>query len=309
MTNICLSICIPTKGRLEILKNTLDSIYLDYGGNFEDFEVVLSDNSTDELLPQLLKSYKHFPNIVYEKTTSEGFLNSMNALKMGNGVFLKLHNDYTIFNKGTLTAMISFIKSEMTLKPLIFFSNYEKNKNNVATYDSFNSFAYELSFLNTWSTGFSIWKEDYHKLATANVNKIFPHTSLLLSQFYKKTFMVNDLLLFKNQEVNRKGGYNLFEAFAVQYLKMIEASCQNGHITNHTFNHIKKDLFDNFLVVWYYNTMIKKNQYTFNLEHIKSSVAVYYSKAGYYKMVVLAYKKALLKGVKRKILRLLKTKS
>lgn len=304
--DICLSICIPTKGRLEILKNTLDSIYLDYEGSHEEFEVVISDNSTDDLLPQMLSQYDCHPNIVYEKTTSEGFLNSINALKMGKGMFLKLHNDYTIFKAGALSEMISFIKHEATAKPLIFFSNDEKGNNKIARFNSFDSFIYDLSFLNTWSTGFAIWKEDFHKYSRKEVNKIFPHTSLMLYQYEKKSFVINDVSLFSNQEVNKKGGYNLFNAFAVQYLKMVEDCLKQKQISLRTFKHIKQDLFKKFLVVWYYNTKVAINQYTFDLSDIKASITVFYSEIEYYRMIISAHKMAVFKSVKRGFLSIFK---
>lgn len=304
--SIWLSICIPTKGRVEILKNTLDSIYLDYEGSYDDFEVVISDNATDDLLPQMLEGYNKYPNIFYEKSTSKGFLNSMNALKIGKGLLLKLHNDYTTLNKGALVEMISFVKEVVTLKPLIFFSNFELRNNKITACNSFDTFSYEVSFLNTWSTCFAIWKEDFDKQSKMPVNQIFPHTSLLLAQHQKSSFIVNDTLLFGNQDIPKKGGYNLFEAFACQYLEMMEGCLRENQITEHTFKHIKQDLFKNFLVPWYYNTKIATNQYTFNLSGIEASIKKYYSETHYYLMILEAYKRAFLTSIKKRFLSLLK---
>ncbi|MDB4904557.1 MAG: hypothetical protein JWQ63_3838 [Mucilaginibacter sp.] len=309
MINIYLSICIPTNGRLNILKNTLDSIYSDCKVNYDEFEVILSDNSTDDLLLEMLSSYKQYPNIVYIKSTSEGFLNSINALRTAKGLFLKLHNNYTMLNKGALTKMISFIKEEMALKPLIFFSNKELKRNNVKRYNSFDMFAYDLSFWNTWSTGFAIWKEDFDKYSTMQVNKMFPHTSLLLFQHGKSSFVINDVSLFNNQDIPKKGGYNLFETFAVEYLKMVENCLENKQIISKTFQHIKYDLFKNFLVMWYYYTKIAKNEYTYDLSGIKSSIGVFYPKTHYYGMILLAYKLAFMKIVKKTIKSLLMIKN
>ncbi|MDB5149459.1 MAG: glycosyl transferase family 2 [Mucilaginibacter sp.] len=301
MKNICLSICIPTKGRSDVLKNTLDSIYLDNEADYHDFEVVISDSSNTGSVSEMLTAYSQYPNITYEKNTSEGFLNLICALKMGKGTFLKLHNDYTVFSKGALAQMINFAKNEATIKPLVFFSNNELKSNSVLRYDSFDTFTYELSFFNTWSTGFSIWKQDFDKYSNMEVNQLFPHTSLLLFQYDKEAFVINDVSLFSHQEVSKKGGYNLFDAFAVQYLKLIEGCLNKKQITMNTFNHIKQDLFDNFLVVWYYNTKIAANQYTFDLSGIKASIKIYYSEASYYRMIMLAYKRDFLKNAKKAI--------
>jgi abequosyltransferase len=292
-----LSICIPTKGRLAILKDTLDSIFADKSLNYDDFEVVLSDNSDNYLLEDLLAQYKEYPNIVYGKTNVEGFFNSINALKLGRGIFLKLHNDYTRFDNRALQRMIEFVKAETQEKPLIYFSNTELKKRDILRYKSFNDFCYALSFLGTWSTGFAIWKEDFDKCDKDHLNKIFPHTTLLFEQYYKGAFIINDEKLFSNEIVYTKGGYNLFHAFAVQYLNMTEESFKTGNITRKTFRHIKYDLFRNFLIAWYYNTKVAKNQYTYDLSDIKKSGTTYYNYFEYYLMIVLAYIKYVLKRI------------
>ncbi|WPO79527.1 glycosyltransferase [Flavobacterium sp. KACC 22761] len=293
MANLYLSICIPTNGRIEILKNTLDSIFSDCTVSYSDFEVVLSDNSKNEELEILMKSYEQFPNIVYSKTDCEGFLNSINALKLGKGLFLKLHNNYTMFSSQGLSKLISFIKQNEPIRPLVFFKN--SGKEELKKYDSFNSFNLDLSFWNTWSSGFSIWKEDFINMSDLEVNKMFPHTSLLLNQYSKDLFIINDYVFFENQEVPQKGGYNLFRTFAVDYLQMMEQTKEKGHISSLTFEKIKDDLFFNFLIIWYYNTKINKNEFTFNLENIKGSLQVYYGKNSYFKLLFLSYLLALKK--------------
>lgn len=286
MSELCLSICIPTNGRINILKNTLDSIYNDCKVPFSKFEVVLSDNSKNNDLLVLLQSYKQFPNIVYQKTDCDGFLNSINALKTGKGLLLKLHNNYTMFSKYGLEEIIAFIDIEKTNKPLIFFKNFGREK--IKSYNSFDIFNYDLSFWNSWSSGFSIWKEDFDQISNLEVNKMFPHTSLFLNQHYKKEFIINDIVYFINQEVPGKGGYDLFRTFAVDYLKMIEEVQHEGYINPKTFIKIKKDLFFDFLVVWYRNTKIAKNDYTFQLKNIKKSINIYY-KNSYYKLIFFGY--------------------
>ncbi|OXA92186.1 glycosyltransferase family 2 protein [Flavobacterium hercynium] len=287
MGNVYLSICIPTNGRIEILKNTLDSIYNNCTVDFSEFEIVLSDNSKNDELIDLLHDYKKYPNIVYRKTNCEGFLNSINALKLGQGDFLKLHNNYTAFTDQGLTQLMAFIKGEYVMKPLVFFTNL--GKDSLKKYNSFDEFNSELSFWNSWSSGFSIWKKDFDKISNVEVNKMFPHTSLFLLQYSKKSYIKNDVVYFNNQEVSKKGGYDLFKTFAVDYLRMIEQATLEGNLSNETFNKIKKDLYFDFLISWYQNTKILKNDYTFQLDNIKESLAVYYSKNSYYKLVVWAY--------------------
>ena len=287
MGKLYLSICIPTNGRIEIVKNTLDSIYNNCKVPFSEFEVVLSDNSNNDELKSLLIEYNEFPNIVYEKTTCEGFLNSVNALKMGKGLFLKLHNNYTMFTDKGMIELISIIKQSEVNKPLIFFKNF--GKNGIMNFNSFDNFCADLSFWNSWSTGFSIWKEDFDKISEVEVNKMFPHTSLLMLQYSKSLFTINDEVYFINQDVPKKGGYNLFRVFAVDYLKILDVAKGNNIISSKTFEKIKRDLFFDFLISWYRNTKLSKNNYTFNLDGIKESMSVYYESTGYYKLKVLSH--------------------
>jgi len=296
MTNLCLSICIPTNGRIETLKQTLDSIYRNCTVPFSEFEVILSDNSKNNELEILLESYQEFPNIVYSKTDCEGFLNSINALKLGKGSFLKLHNNYTMFSNEGLAKFISSIKKEEQTKPMIFFKNSGKDPHR--EYNSFDSFNSDLSFWNSWSSGFSIWRQDFEEVLDLEVNKMFPHTSLFLSQHFKKIFIINDYVFFENQDVPKKGGYNLFRTFAVDYLKLMEESTVKGHISSATFEKIKKDLYFNFLTIWYYNTKILENEYTFILDEIKESLQVYYGINAYYKLIFFSYLFALKKEVR-----------
>ena len=300
--SIYISICIPTKGRIEIVKETLDSIFKDNDVEYSDFEVVLSDNSDNDQLKDLLDGYKHYPNIVYNKTTVKGFFNSINALQMGNGYLLKLHNDYTRFNKFAIRRMVDFAKAEMAAKPLVYFSNNELKTENILRYDSFDKFNYELSFLATWSTGFAIWKEDFDNCSKTDLNKIFPHTTLLYKQHYKNAFVINDEKLFTNEIIYTKGGYNLFQAFSVQYLNMVENLYKDKQLSEKTFNHIKSDLFNRFIITWYAITKVAKNSYTYDLTGIKQSVTTYYSVGQYYYMIGMAHLIACLKQVKKTLL-------
>lgn len=285
--SLYLSICIPTNGRISIIKNTLDSIFLNSNIPHSEFEVVLSDNSSNDDLIKLLEFYKQYPNIRYFKSDCVGFLNSINSLKLGNGEFLKLHNNYTMFIEDGLKELLSFIKAEINQKPVVFFKN--TGENGLLRYDNFNIFCQSLSYWNTWSTGFSIWKSDFKLLSNNNFDKMFPQVTLLNLLSFKTCFVINENQYFINQEVIGKGGYNLFKTFAVDYLLLMENSMKNNEISTATYYKIKNDLFYNFLVIWYFNTKIKKNNFTFDLSDIYKNISINYGNLGYFKLVFGAY--------------------
>lgn len=280
-----LSICIPTYNRQEILKKTLASIYADLNGiEIEDFEVVISDNEPNGSSKKIAEMFG-YKNLHYYKTTCEGFLNSLYVLKYGNGHLLKLHNNYTQLKQGSLKLIIEDAKKYIDEKPLIFYTDGLKQSGRVERFNSFDNFMYNLSYFSSWSTGFSIWKEDLDKFADyIEINNYFPQTSLLLAQTKKSTYIINDLSLFHNQNVPKKGGYNIFKVFAVDYIKLIEESFQKKAITKKSFEKIKKELLFNYLSVRYFKTVLMKMD-NFEKNNIKKNLENYYSASAYYFMI------------------------
>lgn len=298
MSSLLLSICIPTRGRSEILEKTINSIFSSKV-NFSEFEVVIYDSSDINDQIDTLPDFCNYPNLTYKKGKNDGFLNLISALKMGKGAFLKLHNDYSEFSSNGLNMLLNIIKNNLEEKPLIFFGNDSLTKTqNTKYYNSFDNFLYNISYFSTWSTAFGIWKIDFDDLKDVNINPMFPHTSLLLNLNIKNSYIINNDRLFFNQSVNKKGGYNLFKTFTIDYLDMLKVSLNNKHISENTFKHIKHDMFKNFLIEWYCNTKILKNEYTFILSGIKQSMRVHYSYYSYYSMIFLSYRKAFMRFIK-----------
>jgi abequosyltransferase len=284
-----LSICIPTRDRVEILKITLNSI-LKKNNNLSDFEVVIYDSSDSNELQLTISEQYNYPNLIYKKGANNGFLNLIEALKMGNGTFLKLHNDYSRFYDGKIEEMIHLVKDSLVDKPVTVFTNGHLNvKVDLLKFPSFDGFLYNLSYISSAATTFGIWKEDFEKVQNISLEPMFPHTSLLYALNYKTYYQISNILLFENQPVNKKGGYNLFHAFAVIFIKMVEDCYDQKHISLKTFKYIKTGMLRNFFAEWYYKTMIESNEYTFILTDIKKSMSINYSGLDYLKMIIRAY--------------------
>ena len=86
-----LSICIPSFNRLDCLENCLESILISSQNveNFE-FEVCISDNSSDKDPIELIKKYKKDFKIIYNRNDENlGFaLNAIKSVKISNGKFV-----------------------------------------------------------------------------------------------------------------------------------------------------------------------------------------------------------------------------
>jgi hypothetical protein len=212
-------------------------------------------------------------------------MNLIEALKMGNGIFLKLHNDYSVFTENALNNMLICIKQNVNENSVLFFSNGVLKINSTRIYNSFDSFMCQISYYSSWTTLLGFWKNDFDTLKDAKLEPMFPHTSLLFNMPLKHTYIINDIELFINQPIPQKGGYNLFEVFGVVYIGMVYEIYRKEEISFDTLRHIKCDMFKHFFVPWYANTQLKKNDYTFMLSNIKKSMDVYYS--GYYYLLII----------------------
>ena len=75
------SICIPTNNRAEIIKETLDSIFLQ---NIDEnlYEVCISDGSFNDKTKKIVETYlKKYRNIKYRKSNFANYYNLIEALK------------------------------------------------------------------------------------------------------------------------------------------------------------------------------------------------------------------------------------
>ena len=253
MSHPILSICIPTNNRVDILRKTLNSIF-EQEISAELFEVCVSDNSrTDETKKLIQEEFAHIPNLTYNQSSCKGFLNSIEALRLGKGTLLKLHNDYSMFNKNALGRMIDVATNHAEEKPPIFFSmGTLKIGDDIQEYRDFNTFLYSISYWSTWSSAFSVWKTDFDdfELKQIPVDHMFPHTSVLFYLVNKNKYLVDDFSYVTNLELKKKGGYNLIDNFNRIYLSMVHDLLEKKYIARDTYDKIEYAIIK-FSANWY----------------------------------------------------------
>ena len=289
MKNITLlSICIPSYGRIEILRNTLSSIYSQIGDVCEDdFEVIVSDNDPNRALQCLTEEF-NYSNFNYYATDCEGFLNSYYVLTYATGALIKLHNNTMLWKPGSLKNLLQIIRHNMSEKPLMFFTNGIRQTYATRQFKSFDEFMCDLSYLSSWSNGLFIWKDDFDRNKNIAINEYFPQTSILLTQYYKESFISSDYPFFELQKVSKKGGYNIFKVFGIDYIELIESAYLNGHISKKTFDRIKSKILLNFLPLNFFKTKILKVE-TYETSGLKENLRNYYPWYAYYILVTLGF--------------------
>jgi hypothetical protein len=295
--NIILSICIPTRERPIILKNTLDSIYNSFS-SLDKFEVVIYDSSEKMDTKVLIENYK-YENLNYVYGPNKNGLNLIEALKLGKGDFLKLHNDYSEFKIGSLNSLINCIEKNSKDKPVLFFTNREIESIDDGEFEDFNSFLTKINYWCTWSTLFGVWKSDFDLMNKDSLNDMFPHTELLLDMTNKEKYIIINECFFINNTVKNKGGYDLFYTFSVVFLNLLSEKVKKKVITIQTFNILKYKLLKEFLVNWYCGIVIFPNKYTFIKVNIKKSILTNYSYYDYLNLLFLSYLKALFLIIKK----------
>jgi abequosyltransferase len=281
-----LSICIPSYERIELLRNTLNSIYSQIGDVCEeDFEVIVSDNDPEKGLQCLTDDF-HYSNFKYYSTDCNGFLNSYYVLTYGTGALLKLHNNTMLWKPGSLKKFIQIIKDNLEKKPLLFFTNGIRQTYATHQFNNFDEFMYDLSYFSSWSNGFCIWKGDLDIHRTNAINEYFPQTSILLTQYYKESFISSDYPFFELQKVSKKGGYNVFKVFGIDYLDLIGTEYSKGHISKKTFGKIKRQILLKFFPLNFFKTKILKVE-NYDTYGLKENLSKYYPWYSYYILVLL----------------------
>lgn len=276
---VLLSLCIPTNGIKEWVYAVLESIY-NQGADNEKFEVVVTDNGNNQEFYDWITEYARLhDNLRYFKTQSYMFLNEIDCYKKANGVFIKFLNHRTMMLPGALGKIIDFVEVNQSSKPSVYFSNGVLKFNGVKVLKDFDSYVRELSYWSSWSTGMAFWKEDFDKFVNnISYNTLFPHTDILFHEKNKETYIVNNEVLLKELPTKgvAKGKYDLFYAFAIEYLSIIQALMQDNYVTISTFLKIKNDNLS-FLAGLYVDYFLLKRKCSYDLSSFKSAVKVYYS--------------------------------
>lgn len=271
------SICIPCFGRVKYVRNTLNSIYQDNADvGLDEYEVVISDNDPAGAVGVLVEEFKPYDNLHYFHTECEGFINSYYSLTYGKGGYLLLHNSQELFKKGSLRYIIDLVKNNRG-KYLFFSSGFLLN-GSCREYADFDSFMQNVSFWSSWSNAFGIWRSDFDiAKGSTSLNKLFPHTSLFLTQHFHKSYVICDAPLFETQFVKGRSGHNKFHAFTYEYPSLIDGAYIKGHITKATRNKILRDILYDYLPLLYFNVKIARRE-SWSATGFKEDIKVFFPK-------------------------------
>lgn len=262
--NIKLSICIPTFNRCEYLDRTLKSI-TDQDSFDQQVEIVVSDNCSTDSTKDVVNKYQVlYKNIIYhcnEKNILDQ--NFTKALSLGRGEYLKLMNDTIILKNGVLSLLLLALEKYRYEKPVLFFyNNNERHSNSTIVCTDINQFVSAASYYTGWTVNFGAWESHFDNLGNKDNCSYLQFMqidwSLRMVKNKKCIVCFGDWVFM--QELERKGGYNIFEVHIDNYLFLYNPYLNDGCLSKRVFQKEKNRLLLNFLSVWIYLLLFKKDK-------------------------------------------------
>ena len=185
---------------------------------------------------------------------------------IATGSFIKFLNDYASFFPGELNNLLDFIEYHKNEKPVMFFPNNSiiNEEREIIYCDNLDDFVKVASYWTTWVLAAGFWKEDYDKISDRDrsISKFMWCPDNYFRLVSKKKSIIYNKKIFNMATPKKKGGYNLFNTFGVDYLSMYDEYLINNNIKNVTIRDEKYKLFRYFLFGWY-DTLVLKNKKQF----------------------------------------------
>lgn len=297
MNDIFLSLVIPTNGVPEWVFPVLDSIYAQEFDQ-EQFEVIVTDNGTNREFEQGMQTYvSRHSNLVYKKTQAKQFLNQVEAFKLARGRLIKFVNHRMKLCPGAIRQLAEFARDNAQSRPGVYFMNGAiPGKTGRETFGDFDGYVRGLGHFSSWSAGTAMWKEDFDRMDhDQTFNATFPHTDFVFFDKKKTEYIIDHSVMFEEIPVDdtKKGHYDLFYAFAVEYPGLILELCRKGDISLETFLAVKEDNLD-FLATLYYGYVLRKMPCSYDVSGYKEAIRVFYCHRDIWHMIAkIAWKKVL----------------
>jgi GT2 family glycosyltransferase len=275
-----ITIAIPTYKRAKLLKEAVDSAINQV--NYTDYDIIVVDNNPErnDETEKLMLTYVHFPNVSYYKNAENiqmaGNWNRLFTLARGKYVVM-LHDDDLLFPNflKEISAIIAK-KSVDLLKPLAYWSDNMRDKNNFDTIN--NKHTYKLKRIYDISnyygnalgapTGCLIKKECVLKLGGFN-QEFYPSFDfcfeVLFAKHYKCYRLLRTLFMYRILD-NTSSNTEILNEFIKNDFFLHSQLLRKYHISNYF---IKKFLCYKFLNVIKINRQLWKiPEYNFDLEKI-----------------------------------------
>lgn len=252
-----LSICIPTKNRAAVLQKSLQSIVSqDIFTEREDIEIVVCDNASDDNTAAVTQEFVDYfkGKIRYQRNPTDlEDANFEQALRYGQGEFLKLANDSLNWLPGSLEKMVKLVEMTQPLKPVLFFLNQSRHTDeSITSVNDIDSLLLTISYHITWIGGFGIWKNQLSEISDFSrhaVLKLVQVDAILRLMNISNSAYICNLPMFQIFPTGPKGGYNIAEVFGSNYLSILRQF--KNQISDSTMSILKREMLEKHILPFY----------------------------------------------------------
>ena len=252
------SICIPTFNRSDLLRLNLENL-TSLSAFDDEVELIISDNnSTDDTRTVVEEFVRNYPSkrIVYHcNEINIRDKNFLKALSLGNGIYLKLYNDYTRITNNDLDVIKSHVKECKESRSPLFFYN-ELRKKGIKEHESVvlndtDSFFKLVNNKMTWISSFGCWREqlnDLYQFESKSATQLLQvFWTLHLVSLSQNIHVVNMNYNFLKTHDQNRTSYNFFQVHVANYYQIINHYKELGYIKQSTINYDKKRVLKDFV--------------------------------------------------------------
>lgn len=239
MSEIVLSICIPTYNREAYLQRCLDSICKQMTVFWDTIELIVSDNCSEDATEALVKEYQEkYPHIRYNRNESNlGVDRNLEwCFKNAAGKYFWIIGDDDLVLDDKLKLIFTLLEKEepamLYLNGYSFVDDYKKEQSSRKTIFpkkavkqfSQNGFVKNINYLLTFGTGNIVDKTlldntiDFDKFSDSNLSQTAWYFSIMLNG--KKFIKINEFCIAAKR--NNSGGYSLFKVFSINFNELMD---------------------------------------------------------------------------------------
>lgn len=274
-----LAINIPIYNRGNYLDRMLARFCEDKDLFNEKISLYISDNASADPLEEIVWKYREEGlRVAYDRNPENigGDRNILKCFRRSGGKYVWVLGSDDIPRPGVVREIVSLLEDE-TLGLLHL--NHYSGKSGVEFFTSADSFFSTAHVWITFITG-NIVKSDYIEQVdiTPYLETSLQQIPLFLAAGYGEKLNVmlyRDYLEEGSDSINN-GGYNLFQVFCDNYLRLMHSAVESGKMPEAIFRRIKKYLFKEFLSSFVFTLLILRKQKNFDRNGAWSILARHY---------------------------------
>lgn len=262
-----LAINIPIYNRGSYLERMLARFLEDKDLFEEKISLYVSDNASDDPLEEIVRKYRAAGlRVAYDRNPENigGDRNIRKCFLRSGGKYVWVLGSDDIPRPGVVRTILSILESGTY--GLLHLNHYGR-KSGVEVFTSADAFFATAHVWLTFITG-NIVNSGYIGQVdiTPYLETSLQQVPLFLAAGYgeERNAMLCQEYLEDGADSINNGGYNLFQVFCDNYLRLMHSAVESGKMTGPVYRNIKKTLFKEFLSYYVFTLLILRKQKNFD---------------------------------------------